>query len=344
MNWISFDTAREFGRTLSDTSEPARIFDKTRPHLVIFADCCHISNIAAKHTAISRGIPFVVVCHSSASYHAKNFAQCLPVIRAQLSKASEVLAVSHSTLEVTQAHYGLQVGRGIVVHSGRPPEFFEPRSETNRHGIRREFGIGPEDVVCLTAARICEDKGFALQLTAILELKKEGRLGPLQFIWAGGGDLLPEIRRILSARGLDRSVHCTGQRGDIAALCDASDVFILPTLHEAFGLSIAEAMGKRLAVVASRVGGIPEVLGDTGLYLTDPMQVPKTAVSEIKANLLTLAGNRRLMAELGERAHARSASLFTERRMQDALSGVISSCLERAAGGEATAAEQLVHA
>lgn len=344
IDWISFDTAREFGRTVSDTSEASRIFDGARPDLVIFADCCHISNIAAKHTAISRGIPFIVVCHSSASYHAKNFAQCLPVVRGQLSKAIEVVAVSHSTLEVTRSHYGLEAGRGVVVHGGRPPEFFEPRSASNRLRIRRELGVRPGAVVSLTAARVCEDKGFTLQLMAILELKKEGRLGPLEFIWAGDGDLLPEIRRILGSRGLEGCVHCTGPRADIAALCDASDIFILPTLHEAFGLSIAEAMGKRLAVVASRVGGIPEVLGDTGLYLSDPMSGPKAAVAEIKAHLMALAGNPRLVADHGERAHARSASLFTEGRMQSELSAIVGSCLERTAGRGTVTAGQLVHA
>jgi len=298
---------------------------------VLFADCCQISNIAAKHTAITRRIPFVVICHSAASYHTKAFASCLPIVRSQFSQACEVIAVSQSTLEVTWQHYGLDAGRGVVVHSGRPAEFFTPRSDVNRGRIRTEFGISDKAMVCLTSARLCEDKGYTLQLLALAELLNEGRIGMLAFIWAGSGEMMPTIQRILRDKGLDEIVHCVGPRTDVAALCDAADIFILPTLHEAFGLSIAEAMGKRLAVLASRVGGVPEVLGDTGIFLTNPMSDPRATVSELKSNLQALAGDWQRVAELGERAHARAARLFTEERMQADLSAIITSSLQRLA-------------
>ena len=329
LNWISYDTSREFVRTISDVAEAGRIFDQVQPDLVLFADCCHISNIAAKHIAISRGIPFIVICHSAASYHAQTFAPCLPVVRIQLSHASEVIAVSECTLQVTRQHYGLESRRGVVVHSGRPTQFFAPRSEANRTRIRQELGIGERAIICLTAARLCEDKGYMLQLLALAELQQEGRIGSLSFIWAGTGNLMPEIQRILKSKGLDKVVNCVGARNDIDALCDAADIFVLPTLHEAFGLSIAEAMGKRLAVIASRVGGVPEVLGDTGLYLSDPMSGPRAVVKELKEALLSLAGDRHRLAELGERAHVRSSRLFTESRMQGELSAIIATGLKR---------------
>lgn len=337
MCWVSYNTTAEFARTITDARDAERILEYSKPDMIVFADCCQVSNIAAKHAAITRGIPFVVICHSAATYLASRFASCLPVVRRQYAQAAGVIAVSQCTLDVARKHYGLAPEKGIVVHSGRPARFFEPRSQETRLQIRRALGIPADAVVSLTTARLTEDKGFTLQFMAILQLKQEGRLGNLRFIWAGNGPLLPMLRQAVAAQGLAGHIHCLGQREDVHALYDAADIFVLPTLHEAFGLSVVEAMAKGLAVAASRVEGIPEVLADAGVLLPDPNAGAEAAIAAIKRTLISLSREGSRVAELGVRGRERAARFFTETRMVADLAAALSETRERQANAVAPA-------
>src|SRR6185312_2592857 len=61
--WLDYDTGKEFARTLTDRSHADTIFRADRPDLVIFADCCPVSNLAARQTAMDLEIPYITVVH-----------------------------------------------------------------------------------------------------------------------------------------------------------------------------------------------------------------------------------------------------------------------------------------
>jgi glycosyltransferase involved in cell wall biosynthesis len=96
----------------------------------------------------------------------------------------------------------------------------------------------------------------------------------------GDGPLLPRIREKVQAAGLQDVVWLPGSRTDIAERMADFDVFVLPSIAEGTPVTILEAMACALPVVASRVGGIPEVVqeGVTGL-----MQPPSDAEALAKA-------------------------------------------------------------
>jgi glycosyltransferase involved in cell wall biosynthesis len=91
----------------------------------------------------------------------------------------------------------------------------------------------------------------------------QGRLErPLLLLVAGTGALEPHYRTLVERGGLERCVRFLGFRQDLPALMKAADLFVLPSVAEAFGLVLAEALYLGVPVVASRVGGIPEIVTD----------------------------------------------------------------------------------
>lgn len=116
--FISYDPCGEFTRSLTDTTDPKRILAEIKPDLICFSDTCPLSNIAAKHVAIALKIPFVVISHSAAEYHAQRFPVCLPVVKQQFEFARAVIAPSQPTLDVLRSHFGLAADKGHVVLKG----------------------------------------------------------------------------------------------------------------------------------------------------------------------------------------------------------------------------------
>lgn len=316
LHWIPYNVSENFVRAIVDASDAARVFDEIAPELIVFSDCCPISNIAAKHCAIQRNIPFVTVSHSSAPYLATQFAQCLPVVRSQLDQSREVLAVSASSLHVLHSYFGLKSGKGRVVHSGRPARFFTETAPELRAAERLRLGLAPDALLVVTTARVDIDKGCDILLAAIQQLRDTKRLGKLRFVWAGEGSARTDLLRVVKDLSLDPYLSMPGQHASVATLYDAADLFVLPTRHEAFGLSIAEAMAKGLPVIATRVGGVPEVIGDDGFYLPDPKESPGITVQTLADLLARLAQQQALRTDFGKRAKKRAQALFTEERMQ----------------------------
>jgi L-malate glycosyltransferase len=106
---------------------------------------------------------------------------------------------------------------------------------------------------------------------------------PATLVLVGDGPELDPARQRLRALGLDGDVECAGERLDIVDVLSQADVFLLPSATESFGLAALEAMACEVPVVASRVGGIPEVIDDgvTG-FLHPPDDIDGMARSIVR--------------------------------------------------------------
>jgi glycosyltransferase involved in cell wall biosynthesis len=116
----------------------------------------------------------------------------------------------------------------------------------------------------LQAAAACRARGLALALAI-----------------AGEGPLHAELEAQARAAGLGTSVRLLGRRSDVRELMRACDVFVFPSLYEAFGVALLEAMACGAAVVASRVGGIPEIVEDGASGLLVPPADPAALADAI---------------------------------------------------------------
>jgi L-malate glycosyltransferase len=134
---------------------------------------------------------------------------------------------------------------------------------------------------------------------------------PSRLLLVGDGPDLPTAMRLAREAGLADHVHAVGAQEDVLPLLSVSDVFLLPSAQESFGLAALEAMACEVPVIASRVGGLPEVIVDgvTG-YLCPPDALDEMA--ERVVGLLTDETRRR---EMGLEAARQVSERFCEDRI-----------------------------
>ncbi len=325
--FLEFDTVKDFRRTLTNLEDARDILAKIQPDLVIFSDCCPLSNFAAKQVAIELGIPYVIVIGFVAPYLAERFATYLDALSHQYAQAKAVVAVSQENLDLLYELFKLPRDKGQVIYYGRPEQYFAPCNPLVRDRLDREARIPSDAVVCLTAARLAAVKGFQYQLKAIAQLKETSIWPKLYFVWAGEGALRAELESEIQQLGATNQVILLGQRWDIADWLDAADIFVLPSQLEGMPLAIMEAMAKGVPVIASAVSGIPEELGDTGKLLTDPKIDPEATVRELVNAIQAWAENPELRKSVGQASKQRAEKLFRESRMVQETVNVIQRAL-----------------
>jgi predicted O-linked N-acetylglucosamine transferase (SPINDLY family)/predicted O-methyltransferase YrrM/SAM-dependent methyltransferase len=313
--WLDYDTHKEFGRTLIDISDAQNILDTQKPDLVIFSDCCPLSNLAAKKVANQMGIPYVVVEGFVAPYLAERFAPHLNELEQIYTQAEEVIAVSTENLNLLHQLFKLPKGKGQVIYYGRPKHYFTTPTVSVRDRLRQEFEIPAEALVCFTAARLEPVKGFQYQLEAIKQLKQNAIWSQIYFIWAGTGSLENQLKAELEQLGVTKQVKLIGERSDIKDWLDAVDIFILPSQLEGMPLSIMEAMAKGLPVIATAVSGIPEELGETGKLLSDPKIDPQATIRELANTIRAWTVNSEERYNQGQAAKQRAETMFKEEKM-----------------------------
>ncbi|NLN15971.1 MAG: glycosyltransferase family 4 protein [Firmicutes bacterium] len=139
----------------------------------------------------------------------------------------------------------------------------------SRLAIRSEVGVGPSDLFLITLARLIPAKGVQYLLQAMSLLGRS--LPSLKLVVCGDGPFKGILQELADKLGLSSRVIFTGFRADALSLLQAADIFVLPSLSEGMPLSVLEAMALGKPVIATRVGGIPEVIehGKTG-WLVPP--------------------------------------------------------------------------
>lgn len=183
-------------------------------------------------------------------------------------QVDRVVAVSRDVRDVLVG-CGVPEEKVEVVHSGVSLDGFDMEG-VDRNAAREELGLGKEDFAVGTAGRLKPEKGVfeLLEAVGLLALAYPG----LKLVYVGDGpqrEALEERARRLS---LKERVVFTGFRSDMDRMYAALDVFVLPsTCREAFGLVLIEAMAMRRPVIATRLGGIPEIVRDgfNGLLITE---------------------------------------------------------------------------
>jgi len=171
----------------------------------------------------------------------------------------------------------------------------------------------------LIVARLHPEKGHHYLFQALPEIRKRVA-GPVRLLVAGTGTFEADYKRAVRALGCEAMVSFLGFRKDVADLSSAADLLILPIVAEAFGLVLAEAIHLGTPVVATRVGGIPEIVreGIDGI-LVEPAN--SDALSEAIIGLLNDSRRRQEMA--GTRA--KTADRFHFEDMVRSYEGVYQS-------------------
>lgn len=205
---------------------------------------------------------------------------------------------------------GLDVQKRRVIANGLDIAKFSGR-EKARTEFRRQFGIRDDAFVIGTVGRLSREKNQIMLLGAALKMKQHGNV---KYVIVGEGPEGKELRRFVRENGLDEKIIFTGLLKDTHKVYPALDIFTLTSTTEGVPLTILEAMAAGCPVVATRVGGIPEILEDGKLgSLADPEDIAGLAA---KFELLMSDSYKRL--QLAEQAGRFVRQNFSLERMSKA--------------------------
>jgi glycosyltransferase involved in cell wall biosynthesis len=169
----------------------------------------------------------------------------------------------------------------------------------------------PARPVVLAVGRLAPQKGLSTLLEAAASWRD---MDPLpRVVIAGEGPLLGRLRDQAASLGVD--AEFLGRRDDVPALLAACDVFALPSTWEGQPLAVQEALLAGAAIVATKVGGIPDLVGPQAAYLVRPGDA-----AELAAGVRAVLTSQSLAARLRAAAARRARSLPTER---DAISAAL---------------------
>jgi glycosyltransferase involved in cell wall biosynthesis len=184
----------------------------------------------------------------------------------------------------------------LTIHSGVDVQQF---LSANGRGVqkRRSLGLKPTDAVIGFVGWLLPIKGPEYLLKAMNTVWPEKPDTALVLV--GKGDLDVELRAEALAKNVNGKVKFLGWRPDINELMPIFDMLVLPSLNEGMGRVLVEAMAAGKPVVASRVGGIPDLVkdGETG-YLVPPAD--ERALAEAILKLLNDRDRAKVMGQRGK--------------------------------------------
>jgi glycosyltransferase involved in cell wall biosynthesis len=198
----------------------------------------------------------------------------------------------------------------------------------DKPAVCRALGLSLDAVLLGTVAHLFPRKGYDVMIRALPVIARE--IPELEYLVIGTGEPAyeQELKGLAATLGVGDRVHFVGFQEDVTPFLSALSLYVHPARMEGFGIAVVEALAAGKAVVASRVGGLPEVVehGRTGLLVTadDPNELSAAVVSLLRD------GQRR--KEMGERGARAARERFDVRASVDAIERLYDDLLTAAQG------------
>ena len=213
-----------------------------------------ISAFLAKKMLTDRAIPFVTTLHGTDITLVGNDRSYLPITRFGIEQSDAVTAVSEylkkRTVEEFDTRHPIE-----VVYNFVNCEVFKKSMDLE---FRREFASDDEGLLIhISNFRPLKRVDDVIDLFARLRNTNKAKL-----LMVGDGPDRPKAEWLAEVKEVAGDVHFLGKRNDMDRLLSVSDVLALPSEQESFGLVALEAMASEVPVIATRVGGVPEVVDD----------------------------------------------------------------------------------
>ncbi|MCJ7563274.1 MAG: glycosyltransferase family 4 protein [Candidatus Aminicenantes bacterium] len=165
----------------------------------------------------------------------------------------------------------------VVINSGVELEKIKDLSLEERQNLKRQLGIPERSFVVGTAGRLEPVKGPEYLMEAAKDILSN--YPQTYFVFAGDGPLRQRLERKAYELGINTNMRFLGWRNDVTRVISIYDIFVFPSLNEGMGRVLVEAMALGKPVVASKVGGIPDLVthGKTGFLVPpkDPGQMAR---------------------------------------------------------------------
>ena len=209
----------------------------------------YYAGIAAKRVS---GKPLVVHMHATEFDRSGEHVnpQVYEIERAGMTEADRVIAVSNLTRNIVIEKYGIPASKVVTVHNA--VRFSAKQAQSQERGVN--------DKIVTFLGRITYQKGPDYFVEAAAKVLRKTR--NVRFVMAGSGDMLKHIVRRVAKLGIADRFHFTGfLKGDeVQRMFALSDVYVMPSVSEPFGISPLEAMRSNVPVIISKQSGVAEVL------------------------------------------------------------------------------------
>ena len=232
--------------------------------------------------------------------------------RWSLPSATQVITVCNEFAKQLVKR-GVQAGCISVSHNS----VVAPRkvSEVEQQSLRENLGIDDEDRVIVTIGRLSREKGHADLIAALAALRELSPELKVKLLIVGDGPEREALSRAIAERNLSAQVMFVGQVDDVAPYYALADVLALPSHSEGSPNVLLEAMAACLPIVATTVGGVPEIAANEETALLVPPRDPQTFADALYRILM----NKDLAASLGGKAAERVANDFSPKSHAQSL-------------------------
>jgi glycosyltransferase involved in cell wall biosynthesis len=259
-------------------------------------------SVFATAAATIGSIPSIVTLHSAQRFPDRLRRRV--AIRWAARRAFAATTVSDATRAAIVRSLGMRPEEWKVVANGVPVP------HGNRAETRRALGVDTDTRLLLAVGNLYPVKGHDILVRAMEEVGRAEPAARWKVAIAGRGEARERLEALIRELGLESRVSLLGFRDDVGSLLHAADLFVHPSRSEGLPLAIIEAMSIGLPVIASDVGGIPEVVaqGVTGLLVTP--EDPSALAGAIR-QLLVREEDRRRMGNAALRVARESYGLDT---------------------------------
>lgn len=224
-----------------------------------------------------------------------------------------IITINQEDYEAAQKFHLKKCGKVYKVHGvGIALEDFQA-ADCDSEALRRELGLGPEDIACISAGDLIERKNYETAIRAIAIAQNPA----IHYLICGEGPEREKLEGIARELHIEDKIHWLGFRTDIKELLAASDIFLFTTRQEGLPRSMMEAMASGLPCVASRIRGNTDLLeGTDGGFLCDAADAAAFA-----EKLNALAGDGELRRTMG-RNNLRAIQSYGSDTVLDEIRGI----------------------
>ena len=202
-----------------------------------------------------------------------------------------------------------------VIPIGIPETVLSIHKKAARAKILEKFGLDENAFICVTSGRFVDQKGHRYLIEAAPKIIE--KCPETVFLFLGDGQLKNELEAMIRERKLETYFVLAGMldTNNVAKILPGCDLMIHPSIEEPFGIAILEGMRAELAVVASRVGGIPEVVMENETALL----VESRNAAEIAAAVLSLQSSQDKLKQMEQAGKTRWQNVFGYSKMIDKI-------------------------
>ena len=276
----------------------ARLFRRTRARIVHTrnAESFFYGFLGAKLA----GVPAIVHSEHGRTFDDRRLRFTAQRMMTRFTTA--VFTVSEQLKSDLIRHTGIPQAAIEVLHNGVDLDRFGSADAQGRNAERKRWGVGPDDVVIGSVGRLAPVKNHALLLRAVASAGL-----PAHVVLVGEGPEREALRALAETLGIADRVRLLGHSDDVRRQLAGFDVFALPSRNEGMSNTLLEAMAAGLPVVASDVGGNPEIVRDE----SEGLCFPSCDESALAYRLRRLCADAELRARLGRAARDRVAAAFS---------------------------------